>query len=302
MPNPPRPPLRELLKFGKPKSPGFGIRRDYYLSVLLPASRLPALLEIVNPEGAGGAARGMGAPMASGASKGDLARPMERGVYAIASMDRKTVVRLMIMPKEEAGFDPEPLLANADALGLDSEMQSRIRSTWFVAQLTFESYDPMVAPALDLFLDLAARLGSLTGGVVADPVSMRYELPEWLAARRPGIDVSRLVAVHRRTTPQGLTAFTLGLQKFDLPEIELLGFAEESAARAEALVMALARAALDGKPLEVGRSYGTGASAFTLAECGFDRARWEGIRCLELVPPRGRTVDQALADIAPQVH
>src|SRR5688572_11612277 len=137
--------------FGKPKTPGFGISKAYYLSVLSAKATLPQIVEVVNPKGSDGAVEGFGAPLMTDSTKDDLQKPMSRGAYAIASKDRKTVLKLIVVPKEEAGFDPDAFLRSPQAAALPQDMANRIRATWSLLQLTFESHDPMVYPALDFF-------------------------------------------------------------------------------------------------------------------------------------------------------
>jgi hypothetical protein len=61
-------------QFSKPKNPGFGISRSYYLSVLLAKANLPSIFEIVNPKSEFGAVEGFGVPMATD-EKEALRRP-----------------------------------------------------------------------------------------------------------------------------------------------------------------------------------------------------------------------------------
>src|SRR5438046_2175327 len=92
------------------KTPGFGISKNFYLTVLSAKAALPRVLEVVGPKGADGAVEGFGAPLSQDAKKEDLQRAIERGHYVIASKNRQTVLKLTVVPKEEAGFDPEPFL------------------------------------------------------------------------------------------------------------------------------------------------------------------------------------------------
>ena len=86
--------------FSRPKGPGFGLSKNFYLSVLLSRPSMPAPRLLVNPKGDGGAMPGFFVPLAAGATKADLDVPMARGVYALSSPDRKTVLRAMFMPRE----------------------------------------------------------------------------------------------------------------------------------------------------------------------------------------------------------
>lgn len=97
-------------RFKKPVTPGFGIAKDYYLSVLASSATLPSMLQILNPKGDIGAVVGFGAPLASGASKDDLALPLKHGAYVLASKDQKTVLKMLLMPPQDAGSIPRRFL------------------------------------------------------------------------------------------------------------------------------------------------------------------------------------------------
>ncbi|MCG9894043.1 MAG: hypothetical protein MH204_01030, partial [Fimbriimonadaceae bacterium] len=81
--------LKDLLPGGRPKGPGFGIRQDFYLSVLACSPRLPALVEVLNPKGEEGAVTGFGVPLRSDAPKDSIREPLIRGRYGLASPDQK---------------------------------------------------------------------------------------------------------------------------------------------------------------------------------------------------------------------
>ncbi|HVL38146.1 MAG TPA: hypothetical protein VM328_02035 [Fimbriimonadaceae bacterium] len=281
-------------QFGKPKGPGFGLSRQFYLSVLSSRATLPPILDVLNPAGERGAARGFGAPLAAGKSKQDLLAPIERGAYALASHDRKTVLKLLVLSKEEAGFDPELIARSSLAAGLAQELVNRIRATWTLMQLTFESHDPDVYPSLDFLLALAARLAALTEGVVADPIAQRYLLPDEIFQRPrldPKVDAREHVVVKTRPSKQNNHAHTLGLMKFALPELEMYEVSDKHLARAEGLLMSLAQNMLLGRVVRAGERLQAFGSVFEAREGGLDRAIWEGIPCLEILPARGSLED-----------
>ena len=124
-------------RFSKPKTPGFGIDRGYYLSVLSSRPTLPTPLQLANPQTSGGAVEGFAAPLAADASKDHLNMPMARGAYVVASKDRKTVLKMLVLSKEEAGFDPDAYATSALALDASQELVARLRGTWTLAQFTF---------------------------------------------------------------------------------------------------------------------------------------------------------------------
>jgi hypothetical protein len=284
--------LADIFRFSRPKGPGYGISREFYLSVLAATARLPAILDVIEPAGAGGAIKGFGAPLREGASKDELGRPMERGAYVLASPDRKTVLKLLVVPKDEAGFDPDALLSSQIAASIPPELFARIRATWTLLQLAFEAHDPEVFPSVDFLLDVASRLGALTGGAVADPLSEAYHLPERLrvGAQRP-IDASNVVRVVWR--PPGY-AFTLGMRKFALPEFEIDRLASSDGPLAERFLYGLCQGVLVRGPLEPGDRVGSRRAPLLVGEGGLDRARWEGVAVYELLPVKGADVSAAM--------
>lgn len=291
---PPNRSWRGIFKFAKPKTPGYEISKDYYLSVLSSTPTLPRLREVMHPKGEEGAVPGYLAPMGT-ADKGDLDLPLQRGVFALASPDQKTVLKLMIMPRDEAGFDPEPFLASPVAADFPTEVRHRVAATWHVMQLTFEAFDPTIGPALDFFLVSGQRLAQLTDGVVADPICQRYLLPQDVIQRprlQQEFDVREHIVV--RHNGRSASAHTLGWIKFGLPEIEITGLEPSELELAESFLQHLGQVILRGHPLKVGGP----AGPFMVSHGGMDRGRWEGIPVFELLPPAGKSTAQALAEWA----
>lgn len=281
---PPQRKLSDLFKFSKPKTPGYEISKDYYLSVLASVSRLPSPRQVMSPKGENGAVPGMLAPLGASA-KAELEQPMVRGVYALASVDQKTVLKLMVMPRDEAGFDPEPFLRSAMGQACSPEVRNRIAATWFVMQLTFEAFDPAILPALDFFLLSARRLGELTGGVVADPICHRYLLPSEVLQsprRHPDLDPREHIVVQRDSTLQ-----TRGLLKFGLSELELQSTSEV----AERFLMDSCDSMLRGNVPSLGDKVGP----FVVHQAP-DQLKDEGIPMVELALNSGSNIDDALAN------
>jgi hypothetical protein len=290
--------LRDVLPFGRPKTPGFGISKDYYLSVLAATAPLPPLLSVVAAKGHGTALSGLPVPLAPGSTKSELARPLERGVYAVASPDQRTLVRLRVVSKEEAGFDPEAMLATSLGRSLDEERRERIAATWTILQLNFESHDPGVYPALDFFLALAQALADRTKGIVADAVSRTYKLPcEMVSPKPPGspIAVQDFVAVGMAHEADGARAWTRGLLKFSLPELEVGGLAPQWAEPAERFLLGLSQSVLCGRLLGLGDLVGSPKVPLRVATGGFDRGRWGGLPVFELIPEGNVSADECLA-------
>jgi hypothetical protein len=285
-------------QFGKAKGPGIEIGESYYLSVLCSRSVLPSIYEVVNPNGDGGAAVGLGAPLSGDAAdRAVLRKPMGRGAYAITTKDRKTVIELIVVPKEEVGFDPDQFATSSLALDASPELVARLRGTWNLAQLRFRSYDPAVYPALDFFLGIAARIAMLAEGVVADAISLRYLLPEEVFHSNrmdPGIDARDHVTVGLRERPDGIHAYTLGLRKFNQPEHEILNLFEADQGLAKAFLLAVTQKVLLGDITRQGDQFGAPKMFFEAREGGFDQELWHGTPVFELLPPTAHTAGEAL--------
>lgn len=290
-----QPRIVDILKFGKHRTPGFGINQRYYLSVLAARAPLPALCEVVTPKGEGGSVMGFGVPLSRGATKAQLSVPMERGAYAIAAPDQKTVVRMLVMSKEEAGFSPPACIESAKALQLGSEIRERLLSTWSLAQLTFESHHAMVFPAVRFALQVASRIAFLSHGVVADPVARSYRLPEETLSSLTTdefLDVRDVVTARAVDSIDGPWAFTLGMQKFDLPEYEVKGFDPSLTLPAIDLLYGLAQGSLLGNRPEPGDTLGSRLAPLVVAP-GVGPGLAQGVLCHRLVP-NGASVDDAL--------
>ena len=286
------------LRFSKPKTPGFGIGSAYYLTVLSSTPVLPPIGALVSPAGANGAVPGFGAPLMAGVGKESLGQPMERGAYAVATKDRKTVLKMRVLSKEEGLFDSEAFAMSSLAKGASPELIARIRATWTLAQFNFESHDPMVYSSLDFLLDLVQRLAMLTEGVIADPIARRYRLPVDLlqpVRMDPRIDARDHVDIVLRSKPDGIYAHSLGMQKFALPELELAGLLEEDAVSAKKMLYAICQNTLLGDLAKSGDQFGSSRLPLEAREGGFDHTLWSGIPVLELLPPTTSTAHDALA-------
>jgi hypothetical protein len=164
--------LKDLLP-AKRVPPVAPLAKDYYVTVMAARQPLPIMAAIAAPKGANEAVPGFIVPLSSGADKSDLARPLARGTYGIASPDQKTVLRLTVVPTDEVGFDAAAVAQDRMADRLGQEDRARLAATWTLLQLQFESFDPALFPALSFFLQVAQRLTELTDGVLADPLSQR---------------------------------------------------------------------------------------------------------------------------------
>lgn len=243
------------MPIGRPKGPPVPVSSDYYLSVLAATAVLPALSDVLDPKGRDGRLAALGVPLHADATKEDLDKPLRRGVYALSSPDQKTVLKLRVFSKEEANFDPRTLLESPLALTLDDETRKRIQATWTILQLTFESYDPALYPALDFFLRTASRLAELCQGVIADPLSQVYRLPSSVPTPTQeglGFAVQDFVNTVLVATPSGTTVSTAGLSKFDQPELIVTRVPEPLVGAARSLLLSVAAGVMKGRTLAPG--------------------------------------------------
>lgn len=283
-----------LWPFGTPKTPGFGLHRDFYLSVLSGVAALPSPREVVNPKGEAHAVSGYIAPIVEAKDPRLLEQPMERGVYVVTSLDKKTVLQLMVISREEANFDPEALTRTQSQILTDPEVVLRLRSTWSLLQFRVVTHDPMVVASLDFLLDLCVRLSDRTQGLLADPLARRYLLPHQIreSQRTPGqIDAREHVGI----SMNGSNIHTAGLRKFDMPELEIGDVPSSLERVAGCLLISIAQAALKGDLPRPGQRVGSADASLELVEGGHDRKRWEGIPCLDLIPSRNTDIGQALS-------
>lgn len=292
----PRIPITERLRFRKPETTHFGLSGDFYLTILVPTTALPAPNEVCQPKGLNGAVAAFLAPLSKDAPKDSLEKPMTRGPYAVASLDQKSMLRMLVMPKEEAGFEPRGFLQSEFADGFSDELRNRVAATWHLVQLSAASHDPKVIPTLFLMMDVAVRLAEKVGGVIADPMSHAYFLPEELKLNRDikPFDVRQFVTIHTA----GELVFTQGMIKFELPEMEITGVPESMHPTAGRFLLSVAQSVFQRTALEPGDKLGNQTAPFQVAHGGLDRARWEGIPCLELIPAPGKTTSECLASFA----
>lgn len=275
------------------------LRKEFYLTVLAARMPLPAPLVVVNPKGEGGAVAGFLAPLGD-KDKSSLGEPLDRGAYAVASPDQKTVLRLTVISKEEAGFDPNRVLASPLAERLDADVRSGIAGTWMLLQLTIESYDPAVYPALDFLLGVARRLAELTDGTVADPVSQVYRSADQVQmATPPGqpLAVQNVVATHLIS---GLVV-TAGLAKIGHAEMAMAGVTESNVLIAEHYLMGVALAIWKGESLAIGQQVASGSSAFSVVPSSHHPLGPDRL-VFELIPDQGNDPNPLLQSWWREAH
>lgn len=267
------------------------------MTVLAAQASLPSPVQIASPKPSNGAIQGFCVPLLGGASPEILGQPLMRGAYAVSTMDRKTVMRMLVLSKEEAGFDPAPFLRSNLAAGLDPDLLARISATWTLMQLTFESHDPMVYSSIKFLLEICSRLADLTGGVVADPITRSYLLPHQVfhsPQADPKIDARDVVQVLSKSGTEGNHVYTLGMMKFGIPEIECYQVSDPCVDATRSLLISACQGALLGKIYRLGDRVGNPKMPLQFAPGGLDRGMWEGIECLELIPPPQKTIEECI--------
>ncbi len=280
------------------KTPGFGITRNTYITVLAAQASLPSPVQIASPKPSNGAIQGFCVPLQGGSSPEVLGQPLMRGAYAVSTMDRKTLMRMLVLSKEEAGFEPGPFLRSKLAIGRDPDLLARISATWTLMQLTFESHDPMVYSSVRFMLEICARLADLTGGVVADPITRTYLLPHQVfhsPQADPKIDARDVVQVLAEPNPEGNHVYTLGMMKFGLAEIECYQVSDGAVVPVRSFLISACQKALLGQLYQLGDKVGNPKLPLLFAPGGLDRGKWEGIPCFELIPPPSKTIEDCIA-------
>jgi hypothetical protein len=110
----------------------------------------------------------------------------------------------------------------------------------------------------------------------------------------PLIDSRDHVDVKFESRPDGLHAYTLGMQKFALPEYEILNLLEEDQASAERFLLTLCQSVLLGDLTKQGDQFGSPKALFEARDGGFDAKLWQGAAVFELLPPTSKTAGEAL--------
>ena len=277
--------LREFLFIKRPNTPGYGISRNAYLTVLAGRSGLPSIAEVIAPKAEAPVVAGFGVPMSAGGGRALLEKPIERGTYGFASLDKKTALRVAVLPPAEAGFHPDALLQSPAAVNLREEVRWRIGSAWWLIQITFESHHAEVIPALSFWISVARRMAELTAGVIADPLAEKYLLPEDVHDPQ-GFDIRDHISVIQ--SPARIA--TRGMSKFALPEIQFSDVEPDDRDLAAGFLYSVADAILHRGPIEPGNQIGTVEVPIDVAAA----PNLQGPPVLELIPPPGKTVGQAV--------
>jgi hypothetical protein len=152
-----------------------------------------------------------------------------------------------------------------------------------------------VYPALDFILGIAARAGTLSSAIIADPISERYLMPDELVMRprtNPNVDAREHVFIHRR--PEGLTwhMYTKGLSKILQPELEIYGVEPQDQEDAARFLMSASQGVFEGFLVQDGSTLGL----FEARQGGTNKALWSNAMVMELLPPPGKPLGNLLRD------
>lgn len=209
--------------FSKPK-PILTLSKGFYMTVFSTSSVLPPLIDLIHPRRMNHVVVGMGAPMVGYADPETLAEPMKPGPFALVTMNRKTVLRTLIMSIDECTIDLNAIAAEQATLGIDEETMARLRGAWFVTQFSFESFDPQIFASIRFLYRLADRLAELTDGVIADPLAQRYIRPGQLfrdTFDEEPLQPLEVVSVGELPGETGPRLRTFGMGKFDQPDFAI---------------------------------------------------------------------------------
>lgn len=278
--------------FGKRKQPsGLTLNRNFYLSVLAPGRGLPPLLSLINPDGSNGAVTGFGAPLSEGASRDLLNMPMPTGAYALTTRAQDTVVQMDVFTmKQVPSFSVPRTAAEREAAGITPEVAQRLDRAEYLVNFLIRGYRDALE-STRFFLDLVARMGTISEGAVADALAEAYRLPGDLALKsrlHPLVDFREIGTVRLAPDDDGtLWVSSRGLIKFNLPEFEMFGVPREYSDAAARMIAAAGQQALIGMPMRPGESAFSPNSPLLIHEGTRNRHLWGDRPTLEFRDPGG---------------
>jgi hypothetical protein len=278
--------------FRKRKPPsGLTLNGNFYLTVLAPGRDLPPLLSLINPDGSNGAVAGFGAPLSEGASRDLLNVPMPTGAYALTTRAQDTVVQMDIFTlKQVPNFVIPKTPGDREAAGITSEVAARLDLAQYLINFVIRGYRDALE-SVRFFLDVVARMGTISDGAVADALAEAYRLPGDLALTtrlHPLVDFREIGTV--RLAPDGEGAFWVssrGLVKFNLPEFEMYGVPREYSDAAARMIAAAAQQSLIGMPMRPGESAFSPNSPLLIHQGTRNRNLWGDRPTLEFRDPGG---------------
>jgi hypothetical protein len=262
------------------------INRNFYLSVLLVGAR-PSVLQWINPDGSNGAVKGFAAPLQQGKSADLLAEPIADGSYAVATLDRKTVLQTDFFNLEDVPEFKIPADSTTRSMAdLQGEKLVRAESATGLATFLFKGHSADTYAAVRFLSDAVTRLAALSDGVIADPLAETYRLPSEFRQSAPldsRIDFRDVGSVKAIQQADGVWVSIRGLSKFNLAEYEVYGQAPDQVTAMGELLILGAQEALLGRPMPLGPAVQTPFGRFRLIEGTKNRAVWADRATIELV-------------------
>ncbi len=287
----------------KPTQAPIAINRNFYLSVLAGPGPLPPILQLLNPQGTNGAAAGFGAPLTEGASKELLNEPLAPGAYVLTTTDKLTVLQMDVFRRDDVHafqLPTDPL--QLEAARLTGRRLARAEASEWLVNLVFKGYSPDAYLSVQFMQEIAARMATLTEGVVADPLAEVYRLPEETSVTPridPRIDFREVGSVRAVRTGDGVWVSTRGMIKFDQAEYEMFGLPDELVDTAANMLISAAQQTLIGLPIRPGET--AFALASPLEAVAGSRGEWDGRQVVEFRDPGGSGAAQGVKAWADQV-
>ncbi|MFN8140203.1 MAG: hypothetical protein U0R49_10440 [Fimbriimonadales bacterium] len=275
----------------KPTEPVLTINKNFYFSVLASSSHLPTLLQMINPDGSNGALIGFGAPLSEGASRDLLNQSLATGAYVLSTKERSTLVEMHVFQKSQVqGFSLPSDSAVCDQAGLVGDKLKRAQNAQYIINLVIKAFSPELYPSVRFYLDCAARIALLTEGVIADPLSELYRLPNEMNVAQKldeRIDFREVARVKLIRLEDGIWSSTRGLTKFNLPEFEMYGIPENLADIAANMIASAGQQALIGIPMKSGETAFAPDAPLTVFEGTKMRQEWADRPTLEFRSDNG---------------
>lgn len=282
--------LSDLFKFSKPKGPGFGLSKSLYISALASKASLPCLLDVVNPKGERGAVKGYGIPFNKNATPDSLRQPLSHEPYLIASPDKKTLVRMIVVSEADSGMRTDQILDSPYGQTLSPDIRNTIAAVWTLFQFTFESHDAGVKASMDFMVALACRVAELTDGVVADPLRRSYLMPKEYQLGEFDVENHFNVMEHREG--EDVYLVTLGMLKLNLPEFEIGPILNQDLLLGKAILFYLIRETFEKGPWS--DQDRIDRTSLTLSAGSSLHDFWGRTAVLRVVPPVSQSLTESL--------
>ncbi len=217
---------------------------------------MPSILQVINPDGSNNAVSGYGVPLADTASKDLLNQPMAEGKYAFTTKNKLTVLQIDIMQLSKVqGFSIPTTKEDCESAELTGQKFERAHNAKCLINVLIKGFDPSVLDTVTFVLNISERLGTLSDGVVADPLAEVYRMPSDLRLQKKldsRVDFREVASVKAFRLDDGVWVSTRGLIKFNLPEYEMYGISDELVETAYKMLIAAGQQSLLEIPLKPG--------------------------------------------------